>query len=600
MTKRTFHTSILALAAMLALPTGTAHAANVLFVADAANDMEIAAALTADGHTVTIVTNDMTPDGRNPALEAALDEYDVIFWSGSGGAGWMRTGTAIENLTMFVMNGGRVFYTGYDSTVGETTLVSFFGFASSHDAVGSPPGAITSEATSLSVGVVDIGGMVPSDGYTDKDCLVGPTSDVTIVVSASGDPSCAQWSVRALGDGEVAWVSNGRYSGAEPSWSTTTSPFNAAIRNFAFAADAAAHEPGAPLIELDGPSSADEGEEVTITATVTDAEGDTVMFSWDLDDDGTFGEHAGETSVTIPAGTTDGPTTLRFAVEATDGTHTATRPRRVSIRNVAPEVVSTPPTITYVGAMLRYEIAVVEPGGAGDPLTFDLSAGPEGITISDSGLLTWNVGVGDVTTLDHPDHVAILISDGDMGTTLHEFDIVVSPNRVPTAPTLAYPVGGIGILDTTPRLAVGDAADGDPEDVLGYYFEIDTVDTFDSPDFRESGRIAEGAGFTAWPLETPLEMGRTYHWRAWASDGDAESMRVGTSFVVVPDPALIPDAGPLPDGGMVDAATAAPVHRGGCSVVRGTGGAGGAWMIAAVLGLALSRRRGRARPATGE
>ncbi len=594
MTKRPLHVSILALAAMVSMPSATAHAANVLFVADASNDTEIAAALMADGHTVTIVTNDMTSDGRNPALEAALDEYDVIFWSGSGGAGWMRSGTSIANLTTYVMNGGRVFYTGYDSTVGETTLVTFFGFASSRDAVGVVPGAITSEATSLSVGVMDIAGLIPSDGYSDKDCLVGPMSDVTVVVLGASDPSCVQWSVRSLGDGEVAWISNGRFSGVEPSWSTTTSPFNAAIRNFAFAADAAAHEPGAPLIELDGPSGADEGDAVTVTATVTDAEGDPVTFSWDLDDDGTFGEHPGEASVTIPAGTTDGPSTLRFSVEASDGTHTATRPRRVTIRNVAPTVVSIPPTITYVGAAFRYELMVVEPGGALDPLTYDLQAGPDGISILPSGVLTWNVGVGDVTVVGHPEHVAILVSDDDMGTALHEFDIVVSPNHVPTPPSLAYPMGGIAILDTTPRLAVGDAADGDPEDILGYYFEIDVVDTFDSADLQASGRVDQGPGFTAWQLDAPLEMGRTYHWRAWVSDGDAESPRVATTFIVVPDPSLIPDAGPPADGG-VDASSEAPGHRsgGGCSVGRGAADSAGMWAVAALLGLVISRRRTR-------
>ncbi len=236
-TSSLFAFSALTLALALTAAPGTAHAANVLFVADGSADTGIATALMADGHTVTSVMNDMTSDGRNPTLVGALDGYDVIFWSGAGGAGYMHAPETFVALSAFVSAGGRVFYTGYDSTVGETDLVLFLGFTSGLDQVSVTPTPLSTTPSSLTEGIRDIGGLTPSDGYSDKDCESGAMGGVTILSESSGRPGCAQWSIRALGDGEVAWVSNGTYSGSDASWTSTTTTFNAAIRNFAFAAD---------------------------------------------------------------------------------------------------------------------------------------------------------------------------------------------------------------------------------------------------------------------------------------------------------------------------------------------------------------------------
>jgi hypothetical protein len=596
-----FRTLALALGSLLALAVFTpapAHAANILFVADAGNDIEIAAALMADGHTVTIVTMDETFDGRNPTLEASLDEYDAVFWSGSAGAGWMHTGMAISNLTTYVTNGGRLFYTGYDATVGETELVALLGFTTGNDAVGAFPGALSTEPSSLTVGVRDITGMTPSDGSYDKDCERGALPDTVILSDSSGDPTCAQWSIRPLGAGEVAWVSNGTYSGAELSWSSTTSTFNAAVRNFAFAADAASHAPGAPHIEFTGPFSAEEGDEITLTVALTDDEGDTVTWSWDLDGDGVYGESPGLDTVTIAAGTTDGPGLLVFGVEASDGTNTATRPRRVSITNVAPQILSVAPSRTNLGAMLRYRVVVSDPGGALDPLTFHLLSGPPTMTISDDGVVMWTPGDGDITPAGVSDHITVSVDDGDEGTDTQEFDMTVSSDHVPTQPVPQYPANGIVIADQLPRLAATDASDIDADDVITYRFELDTTATFDSADVVSSGPLPETPAFTAWQLEAPLTTGVTYYWRVWANDGEADSEIATTSFFVVPDPSTIPDTGPAPDAGASDAAIVVhPMARGGCAV-GGRGSRAPLELIALGVALLACLRKRRARRAS--
>jgi hypothetical protein len=232
--------SLFACAALLfvsaALPR-TAHAANVLFVADGTSDMGIATALTADGHTVTVALNDLSDDGTSTALAGPLDAYDVIFWSGDGCSGGFHDPATFANLTAFVMGGGRVFYTGYDSTYGDPGVPAFLGFSSGNDDVGGRPTALSSTPSSLTSGVRDITGLVPSDGYSDKDCETGPMAGVLVLSEDSSFRGCAQWSVRTLGEGEIAWVSNGTCGGDERSWTDTSTTFNAAIRNFAYAAD---------------------------------------------------------------------------------------------------------------------------------------------------------------------------------------------------------------------------------------------------------------------------------------------------------------------------------------------------------------------------
>ena len=131
----------------------------------------------------------------------------------------------------------------------------------------------------------------------------------------------------------------------------------------------------------------------------------------------------------------------------------------------------------------------------------------------------------------------------------------------------------------------------DPDyDVLTYHFEIDTASTFDSEELLASGPLPEGAGFTAWQLDAPLTTGRLYYWRVWANDGEADSERASTSFLLVPDPSMIPDAGPVADAGIDAAVVSHPPTRGGCAVTTGRSSA--PWSVLALgLVIALLRRK---------
>jgi hypothetical protein len=214
---------------------------NILFVSDTTTDaVNIPGVLTGEGHTVTVVTNDYS-GGNNATLQGPLGEYDVVFWSATGaGFGSTHSAATFTNLNNYVNAGGRIFVTGYDSIASpsDPELITFLGGATSND-FGEVAGPATG-SNSLTAGVVNIEGITPVGGFGDKDTLRPPLSSGTVVVVPSNScVGCASWSLRTLGAGEIAYVSNGGHisSPEESSW-LNTSPggagaFNAALRNFA-------------------------------------------------------------------------------------------------------------------------------------------------------------------------------------------------------------------------------------------------------------------------------------------------------------------------------------------------------------------------------
>lgn len=584
-----------------------ASAADVLLVSDATSGSGIAAVLTGDGHFVTSVTGDFATGSA--ALKAPLGGYDVVYWvaNGSGSGDRHDDAAVFTNLTAYVTGGGRVFVTGYDSVASpaDPMLVNFLGAGGSTDSPGAPA-AVAMVDSSLTDGVVDIRGVVPSGATRDLDALTGLAGSTVSVVASAGTTSQSQWTLRALGSGEIAYVSNGESTGTHLSWTTTgaggAGAYNAALRNFAQAAERSSADPGAPEITLDWPSSVEEGSTLTVDVSITDPEGDSYTFSWDLDDDEVFGEMVGATSHTIAA--TDGPDSVRLAVEAVDASgNTSRRSRSVRIVNVAPTITSEPPAVTGIGGELRYEVEATDPAGEADPFAYRLLEGPEGAAIDAAGVFTWSPDEMDVTMGAETVRVELEVSDGDDGDTRQLWEMTVVPNAAPTAGGLVFPVAGIVLADREPRLVVqnGDDPDLDP---LTYYFELDTVDSFDSPDLRASGRLPEMPGLTHW-YPGDLAQG-VYHWRAWVNDGIAVTTPQVATFQVYlgeDDPA---DGGVVPgDGGAVDGGPGADAgggggDDGGCSVSspgsasKDTPRSAGPWAtFLGVLTVAAAARRRR-------
>lgn len=90
-----------------------------------------------------------------------------------------------------------------------------------------------------------------------------------------------------------------------------------------------------PTVEAGGPYQVDEGSSVVLTATGNDPEGASLVFDWDLDNDGVF-ETAGQ-SVSFSAAGLDGPGSSTVVARVTDvGGLSATSQATVIILNTGP------------------------------------------------------------------------------------------------------------------------------------------------------------------------------------------------------------------------------------------------------------------------
>jgi hypothetical protein len=114
-------------------------------------------------------------------------------------------------------------------------------------------------------------------------------------------------------------------------------------------------------------------------------------------------------------------------------------------------------------------------------------------------------------------------------TTLVSF-FVNTANDAPGAPQIVAPEQASEVENQDLSLVIENAVDMD-EDPLAYLFELDTVNTFDSPAKQSSGAIAEGDDNTSWGV-TGLDDNTEYFWRARADDGLAQSPWVVGGFFV--------------------------------------------------------------------
>ena len=251
-TKRWIQVALLACAGQFF--SMAAQSANVLFVSDSQTDTNIPGVLTAAGHTVTTVLDDFQGPDINTVLTGNLAAYNVVVWSATGnGSGNVHSAATATNLSNWVNSGGRLFITGYDSIVSpdDPVLWGLLGGSDGND-VSPSPGAVINVANTLTTGVVDIRGVTPSGGYTDQDSLSGLGGGTVCVVADTANPGACHWTLRTLGSGEIAYVSNGQIgpTSAWASWTDTSAggagAYNAALRNFAFGSGAGPVVPLAP------------------------------------------------------------------------------------------------------------------------------------------------------------------------------------------------------------------------------------------------------------------------------------------------------------------------------------------------------------------
>jgi hypothetical protein len=174
---------------------------------------------------------------------------------------------------------------------------------------------------------------------------------------------------------------------------------------------------------------------------------------------------------------------------------------------------------------LTYGFAAYSADDPATPLVSvsDLLPGADGttdwtvsMTLADNAEYLWQA----IVTDEHGESVATQMAAFTINTV----------NDAPGAPTIAAPEAGEEVAVTNLVLEVGNAHDLDG-DVLSYFFELDTVNTFSSANLLTSAGVHEGNGITGWSV-SDLAEDTTYYWRVKAGDGTAQSpWAIGQFFV---------------------------------------------------------------------
>lgn len=152
-----------------------------------------------------------------------------------------------------------------------------------------------------------------------------------------------------------------------------------------------------------------------------------------------------------------------------------------------------------------------------------LIATVEGITDGANGTTGWSPLTKDVLELKEDTRYVIrakaIDANGAESPTVESHFIASTSNAAPSAPLALAPSTDAVLATTQTTLESGMSTDSEG-DVLYYYFELDTVNTFDSADRRISPVIVSDS--RRW-LVTSLSDNKTYHWRVRSWDGKAYS-----------------------------------------------------------------------------
>ena len=186
---------------------------------------------------------------------------------------------------------------------------------------------------------------------------------------------------------------------------------------------------GPPLIVSTPPTEVNIGQTFLYTVDAVDPEDDPLTFSLLQAPDGvTINETTGEISFTpiasqvgqqaIAIQVSDGlggATTQAFAILVNDG-----------VFNAAPVITSEAPLFTAVGADYSYQIEATDPEGTA--LSFEVSQGPAGLTVSDTGLVTFTPAEGQTGQFV----VTLRVTDEGGAASLESYLLdVLAENRAP-------------------------------------------------------------------------------------------------------------------------------------------------------------------------
>ncbi|MDD5412017.1 MAG: hypothetical protein PHF31_11495 [Methylobacter sp.] len=188
------------------------------------------------------------------------------------------------------------------------------------------------------------------------------------------------------------------------------------------------------------------------------------------------------------------------------------------------------------GDAITYGVTIFNDAGLTDIVTQELNL-PENV----SGSTSW---IDTLPLINHNTYYWHVVAKDSLGAKTKSFArplIVNTGNAAPTDPVIQSPAIDSQSDDMNTELKIHNSTDAD-HDPIAYMFEIDTVNTFDSPTKESTGVVLAGtAGTTSWVTGTLIE-NQHYWWRVKAQDGRADSAWVVGNFLlnVVNDPPASP------------------------------------------------------------
>lgn len=276
-----------------------------------------------------------------------------------------------------------------------------------------------------------------------------------------------------------------------------------------------------PTVSAGGPYTTPEGTNVQVSATGSDVDGDTITYSWDLDNNGSF-ETPGQ-SVTFDNVGQDGSFTI--AVRADDGRGgVTTATTTVNVTNVAPTVTITNNGPASENTAVTVSGVVSDAGFAETPLTASINwgdgNGPQplsGTVEGDRPFKTITYSVQHVYGDDGVFTVTVCAADDDTTGNCNSTNVTVT-NTNPTAAideSGTVVVNGVNVIVTNAGASNAFSAsssdpgsddltfawnwdDGSPNTVTTYFANapVNTADPDPSPDVNPRVNVVDSTSHT--------------------------------------------------------------------------------------------------------
>jgi uncharacterized protein len=129
----------------------------------------------------------------------------------------------------------------------------------------------------------------------------------------------------------------------------------------------------APTADAGGPYTVQEGGSISVSASGTDADGDSLSYAWDLDDNGSF-ETSGQTA-TFSAATIDGPESRTIHVRVSDGPSSTVDDAGVTITNAPPTATFNAPPSVFAGSSIALSLTNPQDPAPADTFEYAFDCG---------------------------------------------------------------------------------------------------------------------------------------------------------------------------------------------------------------------------------